>query len=102
MRANDRGVLQNGLLQVCRKSLEVLVGRLRDGAEIFGEAAAVLLKEGLRALEHRELAHNVGTDRCIEWCVSPVARLGPVSLGIGCNVIFEFFTVHEVVEQTHP
>ena len=53
--ASDRGVMHNGLLQACLKSLEVLVGRLRDGAEIFGEAAAVLLKEGLRALEHHEL-----------------------------------------------
>ena len=73
--ATDRGVLHSGLLQVCLKSLEVLVGRLRDGAEIFGEAAAVLLKEGLRALEHRELAHNVGKDRCIEGCLP--SAVGP-------------------------
>ena len=74
-------------MQVCLKSLEVLVGRLRDGAEIFGEAAAVLLKEGLRALEHRELAHNVDKDRCIEGCLLSAVRPRLVSLGIGCNVI---------------
>ena len=100
--ASDRGVLQSGPLQVRLESLEVLVGRLRDGAEIFGEAAVVLLKEGLRALEHRELAHNVGKERCIQGCVPPAVGLRLVSRGIGRKVIFEFFAVHEVVEQYPP
>ena len=100
--ASDRGVLHSGLLQVCLETLEVLVGRLRNGADIFGEAAAVLLKEGLRALEHRELAHNVGKERCIQGCVPPAVGPCLVSRGIGCKVIFEFFAVHEVVEQSPP
>ena len=100
--ASDRRVLQSGPLQVRLESLEVLVGRIRDGVEIFCEAATVFLKEGLRALEHRELAHNVGKERCIQGCVPPAVGLRLVSRGIGCKVIFEFFAVHEVVEQSPP